>query len=176
MGDVTNQVAACLPPREGRTKEQSEQAAEAVARGLLEFAVWDLEPAMFQRVLLARLDRLATDQASLFEEGLAELHADLYSEVVELLKADTGPVGRSRDEQEGIHELLELQEKLQQDQYRSVVARLGVLAERLPARPAGRGDLRVYLERLVAWLDEDIWPRRLGGRCCRRPSSSGRCK
>ena len=45
-----------------------------IARGLLEFAVADLDPKLFQQVLLARLQRMETDQASALDEALLGLH------------------------------------------------------------------------------------------------------
>ena len=47
--DLAARIASCLPPREGRTYEDSLAAALAIARGLLEFAVADLEPGRFQQ-------------------------------------------------------------------------------------------------------------------------------
>ena len=37
-------TSACLPPRTGRTEEESQEAGRIIARGLLEFAVADLDP------------------------------------------------------------------------------------------------------------------------------------
>ena len=53
--DLATRIAACLPPRDGRTAEDSHAAALTIARGLLEFAVADLDPKLFQQVLMARL-------------------------------------------------------------------------------------------------------------------------
>ena len=75
--DLATRIAACLPPRDGRTAEDSHAAAMTIARGLLEFAVADLDPKLFQQVLLTRLQRMETDQASALDEALLDLHADL---------------------------------------------------------------------------------------------------
>ena len=64
------------------------QAAGAIARGLLEFAVYDLQPEIFQKVVLARLQQMA-DQASALDEALFRMHKDLYhlvDEVKDLFK------------------------------------------------------------------------------------------
>ena len=87
--DLATRIAACLPPRDGRTAEDSHAAALTIARGLLEFAVADLDPKLFQQVLLARLQRMETDQASALDEALLGLHADLaavFASVMEQLK------------------------------------------------------------------------------------------
>jgi hypothetical protein len=76
--DLADQIAAYLPARVGRTTEDSREAAETIARGLLEFAVFRLEPGNFQQVVLARLQRM-TDQASQLDKALYELHTDLYA-------------------------------------------------------------------------------------------------
>ena len=70
-------IADCLPVGDGRTGEDSRTAALTIARGLLEFAVADLDPKVFQRVLLARLQRMETGQASALDEAMFGLHADL---------------------------------------------------------------------------------------------------
>ena len=50
-------------------RKRRTQAAEAIARGLLEFAVFDLQPEIFQKVVLARLQQMS-DQASALDEAL----------------------------------------------------------------------------------------------------------
>ena len=72
---LAHRIAACLPPRDGRTAEDAHDAALTIARGLLEFAVSELHPKMFQKVVLARLQRMETDQASALDEALFGLHA-----------------------------------------------------------------------------------------------------
>lgn len=79
---LTAQIAGCLPPRDGRSAEQARDAAGAIARGLIEFAVYDLQPEIFQRVVLARL-RQMTDQVSELNEALLRMHKDLYQFVLE---------------------------------------------------------------------------------------------
>lgn len=77
--DVASRIAACLPPRDGRGYEESRAAALAIARGLLECAVVELEPELFQRVLLTRLRRMEMGQASAVDEAMLELHGDLIA-------------------------------------------------------------------------------------------------
>ena len=89
--DLATRIADCLPPRDGRTAGDSHAAALTIARGLLEFAVADLEPKLFQQVLLARLQRMETGQASALDEALLGLHARIDS-VMDQLKLVLGPV------------------------------------------------------------------------------------
>jgi NACHT domain-containing protein len=87
--DLVTQIADGLPPRLGRTADDSRAIALTAARGLLEFAVADLEPKLFQQVLLTRLQRMETGQASSLDNAMFELHADLitrFSSVMEQLK------------------------------------------------------------------------------------------
>ena len=57
-----------------------------IARGLLEFAVADLGPKLFQQVVLARLQRMKTDQASALDEAMFCLRADLAAGFAILLE------------------------------------------------------------------------------------------
>ena len=97
VDDLANRIADCLPPRDGRTAEDSHAAALTIARGLLEFAVADLDPKLFQQVLMARLQRMETDQASALDMALLGLHAR-FDSVMEQLKLvlDTLPPGPAR--------------------------------------------------------------------------------
>jgi hypothetical protein len=82
-------VAASLPAGADRTAAETVLIGLSVARGLLEFAVADLDPQIFQRVLLARLERLESGQASALDEALFRLDADLglrFTEVLDQLK------------------------------------------------------------------------------------------
>ena len=83
--DLATRIAACLPLREGRTADDSHAAALTIARGLIEFAVADLEPKLFQQVLMARLQRMETGQASALDEALLGLHAR-FDSVMDQLK------------------------------------------------------------------------------------------
>jgi hypothetical protein len=56
----------------------------AIARGLLEFAVSDLQPEIFQRVLLARLERMELGQATRLDQALFDLHGDLADAFADL--------------------------------------------------------------------------------------------
>jgi hypothetical protein len=95
-------IASCLPPGDGRSAEDSYAMAFAIARGMLEFAVFNLDPGMFQRVLLARIQRVETSQATALDEALLSMHADLaagFGDVVGQLgrvldRLPPGPAGR----------------------------------------------------------------------------------
>ena len=96
--DLATRIADCLPPRDGRTAGDSHAAALTIARGLIEFAVADLDPKLFQRVLRARLERMETGQASALDEALLGLHAR-FDSVMDQLKLvldrlPRGPAGR----------------------------------------------------------------------------------
>jgi hypothetical protein len=77
VGDLVDRIAGCLPPRNGRTRAAAHVAALVIARGLLEYAVADLDPKVFQQVLMARLERMETGQASVLDQSMLGLHADL---------------------------------------------------------------------------------------------------
>ena len=97
VGQLAAWIAQCLPQRDGRTGEDSQAAALAIARGLLEFAVADLDPKVFQQVLIARLQRMETGQATVLDEALTGLHADLVDrldDLARLLGRLPGPAGR----------------------------------------------------------------------------------
>ncbi len=87
--DLTTRIGSCLPACDGRTADDAHTAALTIARGLIEFAVADLEPKLFQQVLLARLQRMETGQASALDREMFDLHADLtagFDSVMEQLK------------------------------------------------------------------------------------------
>ena len=96
--DLATRIADCLPPRDGRTAEDAHAAALTIARGLIEFAAADLDPKLFQQVLMARLQRMETGQASSLDEALLGLHTRFES-VMDQLKLvldrlPPGPAGR----------------------------------------------------------------------------------
>jgi hypothetical protein len=100
--DLATRIGSCLPPRDGRTADDSYAAALTIARGLIEFAVADLEPKLFQQVLMARLQRMETGQASALDEALLGLHAR-FDSVMDQLKLvldrlPPGPAGRGEIE------------------------------------------------------------------------------
>ena len=74
--DLARKISGCLR-RSGDPASDPLIAARSIARGLLEFAVADLDPELFQRLLLARLGRLELNQASALDEAMLCLHADL---------------------------------------------------------------------------------------------------
>lgn len=102
VSELSEQIAAHLPARDGRTTEDSTKAAWAIAHGLLEFAVFELDPENFQKVALARLEHL-TGQASSLESALYDLHSELYAHAqgtTDLLRRvidrlPPGPAGRT---------------------------------------------------------------------------------
>jgi hypothetical protein len=99
LEELTRQIADCLPARDGRTAEETHAGAEAIARGLLEFAVFELEREIFQKVVLARLQQMS-DQASALDQALFRMHKDLYHLVGEAkdlftLVSDRLPPGRA---------------------------------------------------------------------------------
>ena len=95
--DLATRIGSCLPPRDGRTAGDAHAAALTIARGLIEFAVADLDPKLFQQVLMARLQRMETGQASKLDEALLGLHAR-FDSVMEQLKLvlDQLPPGPAR--------------------------------------------------------------------------------
>lgn len=135
--ELVKQIAACLPPTERRSDAEARQAAEVIARGLVEFVVAELDTQTFQQVLLARLEHFRTEQATALDDGLAAAHADLYLDFVDMAEAG---------------------EMLAAQRFSSIVARLRRLELQLPPRPAGRQLLRRYLTALISWLDHDAWP------------------
>jgi hypothetical protein len=96
--DLAAQIASCLALRDKRT-DVVEGSALTIARGLLEFAVADLEPGIFQRLLLSRLQRIETNQASALDEAFLSLHADLATHIADLKRVlewlPPGPAQRS---------------------------------------------------------------------------------
>ena len=128
--DLAILIASCLSDRTG---EGSLAAGRAIARGLLEFAVRDLEPDWFRQVLFARLDRMQADQASALDEAMLSVHADLAA-------------------------LLALREAADAERFTLVVSQLERMLERLPPGAADRGELEVYLATLISWLNTDPWP------------------
>lgn len=95
--ELADQIAACMPERNGRTAADSDAAALAIARGLLEFTLADLEPRMFQRLLLARLNSMNSAQARALDQALLSVHAR-FTDVMDQIKAvldglPPGPAG-----------------------------------------------------------------------------------
>ena len=74
--DLAVEISACLPVGKDAGGDPL-AAGRAIARGLLEFAVFDLEPELFQRVLMARIARLEGSQADRLDEAMLELSANL---------------------------------------------------------------------------------------------------
>jgi hypothetical protein len=104
LGELTAQVAGCLPSRDGRTAEDGREAAGAIARGLLEFAVYNLQPDIFQKVVLARLQQM-TDEASTLDTALLRMHEDLYHFTAEAKDLFRRVVDRLPAEPAGINEI-----------------------------------------------------------------------
>jgi hypothetical protein len=101
LAELTAAIASFLSPRAGRTAEGARESAAAIARGLIEFAVFDLQPDIFQRVVLARLQQM-TEQATATDQALFRMHIDLYNlvdsarDLFELVRdrLPPGPAGR----------------------------------------------------------------------------------
>lgn len=134
VAELEVQIASCLPAQEGRTSEDSQRVAMVIARGLLEFAVADLEPGLFQRLLLARLDRMETNQASALDKALFDLQADLVVCFAE-------------------------QRQLEAQHFSGVMGSLRRVLDRLPPDSARNGEIALYLQTLIDWLNSDPWPR-----------------
>ena len=134
--DLAIRIASCLTSRGG---EGSLVAGRAIAAGLLEFALCDLEPEWFQQVLFSRLDRLQTDQARALDEAMAAIHADLAA-------------------------LAAYQHAAAAHRFTRLMGELGLVLDRLPG-PADQRQVAVYLAVLARWLDTDPWMRdgRIGG-------------
>jgi hypothetical protein len=102
VDDLTDLIASALSLGAGETAADLHAAAATIARGLLEFTVADLDPALFQELLLARLQRMENGQASALDKLLFELQAELvvgfsgmmdqFSRVLERLPPE--PAGR----------------------------------------------------------------------------------
>jgi NACHT domain len=132
--ELATRIGACLPPRDGRAAAEVQILARAIARGLLEFAIADLDPPLFQQILLARLERLETDQASALDEAMLSLHADIAARMTRQEEAITREFSR-------------------------VIRQLKQVLERLPPASAGRAEIVVYLTTLFDWMNADPWPR-----------------
>jgi hypothetical protein len=131
--DLVVKICACL--RDGdRVSSDRVIAGRAIVRGLVEFAVFDLEPELFQRILMARIARLETRQASKLDEVILQLHA-------------------------GLAVWAAYQDQADELRFRRVLTQLGLILGRLPPGPAGKDEVLVYLARLIGWLNADPWPR-----------------
>ena len=126
--DLASRIGSCLPPQKGRTVESSRAAAMAIARGLLEFTVADIDPKLFQQVLLTRLQRMEAGQASALDDALLGFHADLIAR-------------------------LDAQGEVDARLFASVMEHLKRVLERLPPDRAQRGQIAVYLRTLIDWLN-----------------------
>jgi len=128
--DLAALIASCLP---GYVGKGSLAVGRAIAGGLLEFAVRDLEPEWFRQVLFARLDRIQADQASALDQAMLSVHADLAALLVQQDVADA-------------------------DRFARVMCQIGRVLDRLPAGLADQGEVAVYLATLIRWLNADPWP------------------
>ena len=135
VDDLAARIASSL--RDGRAADVSYAAAMAIARGLLEFAVADLEPKLFQQVLLARLQRMETAQATTLDEAMLTIQADLVMR-------------------------LEAQGDLDAHRFTELMGHLKRVLDRLPPGQAHQAEIAIYLKSLIQWLSTDPWPRRFG--------------
>jgi uncharacterized protein (UPF0335 family) len=133
--DLATRIASCLPSREGRTVEDSNEAALTIARGLLEFAVSDLEPKLFQQVLMARLERLDTGKSKALDEALLSVQADLIVR-------------------------LDAKDELDSRRYTILIGHLKRILDQSPGAPANVGEVAIYLKTLIDGLSTDPWPYR----------------
>jgi hypothetical protein len=135
--DVAARIASCLV---GRSAENALAAGRAIAGGLLEFAVRDLEPEWFRQVLFARLERMQADQVSALDQALFGVQCDLAALLAAHDAADEG-------------------------RFAGLTGLLSQVLDRLPVGTADQGELAVYLARLIRWLNTDPWPQdaRFGG-------------
>ena len=128
--DLAALIASCLP---GRAGQGSLAGGRAIAGGLLEFAVRDLEPEWFRQVLFARLERMQADQADALDRPIVSVHADLAALLVRQDAADA-------------------------DRFARVMGQVAQVLDRLPSGPADRGEVAVYLAMLIRWLNTEPWP------------------
>jgi hypothetical protein len=135
--DVAAWIASCLV---GRSAEHALAAGRAIAGGLLEFVVRDLEPEWFQQVLFARLERMQADQVSALDQALFGVQCDLAA-------------------------LLAARDAADEDRFAGLTRQLSQVLDRLPVGSADQGELAVYLATLIRWLNTDPWPQdaRFGG-------------
>ena len=129
--DLAALIASCLPDL---VSEGWLAAGRAIAGGVPEFAVRDLEPEWFRQVLFARLERLQADPARTLDQALMSAHADLAA-------------------------LLAVQGETDADRFGQVISQLERALDRLPPGPADQGELEVCMATLIKWLNIDRWPR-----------------
>jgi hypothetical protein len=72
--DLATMIASCLQRRAG---DAAVVAGRAIACGLLEFTVRNLEPEWLQQVLFARLERTQAEQATALDRAMVKVDADL---------------------------------------------------------------------------------------------------
>jgi hypothetical protein len=125
-------IAIALRACGDRSAEETYTAALDVARGLLKFTLAALDPELFQRLLLARIDRMRTDLARALDGTLLGWESDMAV----LAKAH----GELADD---------------------VTRALEEVFHRLPPGPAQRTEVAVYLVTLISQLNSDPWPRDL---------------
>jgi hypothetical protein len=104
--------------------EDALTVGRAITAGLLEFAVRDLEPDWFERVLFARLDRIACGQSSGLDQAQLTIHADLAAQFA---AHDAAGVAR----------------------FAQLIDQLGHVLDRLPPSVADEVKVKVYLATLA---------------------------
>jgi hypothetical protein len=77
--DLVDLIAACLSAGDDQAAGDWHAPALIIARGLLELAVADLDPKLFQRLLLTRLQRMEAGQATALDKALFDVQADLIT-------------------------------------------------------------------------------------------------
>jgi NACHT domain len=126
LDDLRTLIAVGLA-RSTLSEASKQQVVETLARGLIEHNLAMLDPATFQHVLLARLDRL--------DQGID--------------RSDAAVLALTADASSGA--------QLDSQRHRSVIGHLGRVLDRLPAGPACRSTFILYLEKLIEELDTDQW-------------------
>jgi hypothetical protein len=139
VDDLAARIGSCLSG-DSRTSAGARAAALAIARGLLEFAVADMDAKLFQQLLMARLKRMEAGRATALDEALLGIHADLAARLAS-------------------------QGELDELRFAALMAHLQRALDRLPPGAAERGEVVVYLRTLAEWLNTDPWPqdRRFSG-------------
>lgn len=137
--DMVQKIAVCLREANGPAARDPVPVAGVITRALLEFTVADLQPKLFQQVLLTRIQRLETNQASVLDEALLRQQAGLSAFLADHGQIDAELVAR-------------------------LMRQLDKMLDRLPPGPADRDGIAAYLRALIGLLSKDPWPqhRRFG--------------
>lgn len=128
LEDLAVLVAGQLPEREW---PKALNIGRTIASAFLQYALKHLDPELFQQAMMARLDRIEARTDSRHDRVLFAM--DVAS-------------------------LMALKDAADEARFAILLERLSHLLDRLPPELAGPGQVSLYLERLVQWLDTDPWP------------------